>query len=613
MFKTRSMRNFTAVCMTILFVFTTTLWAQSSGSDQLLKMVPAESVFCVQINNFDNTMNQMDQFLAGASPMPMGISMLVRGQLMNLLGSPQLSGLNTGGSFALFGVALPGQMGQAEQIPNMFVGILAPVTDYKQLIDGNPNCGQPDDKGVSKITKNEEPIMLVVKSGDYALLSWANDYDKLVAMAKETSTPDAKGLAVTLKADQIKQATTEPIWIHSNMQQVSKTFGPLVTKKINEMKAMMKGLEESGQQGPFGNIQNIFNMYLTVIDTLLKETQSVSIAINPKPDTLNISKTIYAVPETEMAKMFVADSSSQKQNALLGYMEDGAMMNYGCNMSAPLMKQLQTGSIDIMAAMGGDAFSDEKIKEMKALTSNVLDCLAGPVAYSVSTDPDSKPPFVVKYAIALKDTEKFNSLIKEAVELMTTSGIMDFYKSLGMDTNFEVNSGADSYKGVSIDSAKLSMKSTQVGTPQAQMITAMYGDGFNYRWGITKDLFVCAAGGDVDSNIRELIDQVQAGGKKEIGAETKSAMALLPGADKADFLLTFNLIRVFKMATAFMPMPIPKIDAPTKSNIIVAGKAGDGKLVVDIAVPKEHLKEIVGAFMMMQQQNMQQRQQMQQN
>lgn len=610
MLKTRSVKTFSAVCLMSLFILTTALWAQGSGGEQLLKIVPADTMFCVQINNFDNAMNQLDQFLAGASPMPMGVSMLVRGQLMNVLGSPQLAGLNTGGSFGLFGVVLPEQAGQAEQIPNMFVGILAPVTDYKQFIDGNPNCGQPDAKGVSQITMNGEPVMLAVKSGNYALISWVSDSEKLVAMAREVSK--ANGLAGTLKDDQKKQATTEPIWLYSNVQQVSKTFGPLVTNKINEMKEMMKGFEQSGQPGPMGNVQNILNMYMTVIDTLLKETQSVSIAINPKPNALNICKTVYAMPGTEMAKMFVADNSSQKQNKLLEYMEDGAMMNYGCNMSSPFMKNIQSSSIDIMAAMGGETFNDEKVQEMKALTSNVLATLAGPVAYSVSTNSNSKPPFVVKYVIAVKDTEKFSSLIKEAVELMTTSGIMDFYKSMGMETSFEIKSGTDSYKGVSIDSAKLSMKSTQVGTPQAQMISSMYGDGFDYRWGVTKDLFVCAAGGDVDSNVRELIDQVT-GGKKEIGAETKSAIALLPGADKADFLLTFNLIRTFQMASSFMPMPIPKVEMQTKSNIVVAGKAGDGKLVVDIAIPKEHLTEIVGAFMMMQQQSMQQMQQMPQN
>lgn len=610
MFRARIVRSFTTVSLLVLFVFTAALWAQSSKSDQLLKMVPAEAIFYVQINNFDNAMNQMDQFLAGASPMPIGVSMLVRGQLINLLGSPQLNGLNTSGNFAILGAAMPGGSEQAKPVPEMFVGILAPVTDYKQLIDGNPNCAQPDEKGVSKITKDGTPILLVTKTGDYALLSWANDYDKLVTVAKEISATDAKkGLASTLNAAETKQAMAEPIWVYCNIQQVSKTYGPLMTAKINEMKTMMKSLEESGQKGPIANMQNILNMYIVVIDTLLKETQSLNVAINPKPNVLKITKTINAVPETKMASMFVTDASSQKQNALLGYMEDGAIMNYGCSMSAPFMKQLQTCSIDIFTAMGGEAISDEQVAKMKTLTNNVLSCLEGPVVYSVLADPNSKPPFVVKYVVALKDTEKFNPLIEEAMEMMTTSGIMDFYKSFGMESSFEVKRGIDSYKGVSIDSAKLSMKSTQVGTPQAQMVTAMYGDGFDYRWGIAGDLFVCAVGGDVDSNIRELIDQAQADNTKQIGSETKTAIALLPGADKADFLLTFNLIRVFTMATTFMPIPLPKMNVPTKSNIVVAGKAGDGKLVVDIAVPKEHLSEIMGAFIMMQQQQMQQQMQ----
>ncbi len=119
---------------------------------------------------------------------------------------------------------------------------------------------------------------------------------------------------------------------------------------------------------------------------------------------------------------------------------------------------------------------------------------------------------------------------------------------------------------------------------------------------------VCAAGGDVNAKIRELINQVQADSPKQIGSEMKSALALLPGADKADFLVTFNLLRVFKMASAMMPIPIPKMDVPTKSNIVITGKAGNGKLVVDIALPKEHLAEIMGAFLKMQQQQMQQQQ-----
>ena len=601
MLKPGMLRSIAAVFMLVIFVFTSSLWAQ--GPDTL-QMLPEKTLFCIQINNFNNTLTQLDQFLAGVSPMP--VSMLIRGKLMGLLGGPQTNGVDMNGNFVIFGTIMSGEMSQGNPAQNMFVGILAPVTDYKQFIDGNPNCSQPDEKGISKIAQDGIPMLMAARVKNCALLSWPNDYEKLATMAKEISAGNADGLASTLDDSLKKQASTEPIWMYSNMKQVSDNFGPMVLSKIEEMKAMMQAMP-AGQTGMQPqNFQNIMNMYSTVIDTLLKETSSVSVAINPKPNVLNIKKTVHALPGTGMAKMFVKNDSSQQENKLLPYLEDGAMMNLGCNMGTSFMKQFQLKSTDMLAAMGGDAINPENTAKMKELATNVLDCLAGPIAYTVSINTGSKPPFVVKYAVAVKDENKLAPLIKEGVEMMTTSGLMDFYKGMGIDTSFTVKTGVENYKGVSIDSANLTMKSTEEGSPQAQMINNMYGEGFDYRWGITKGLFVCAVGGDVDSEIHKLIDQVQSGGAKQIGSETQAAIALLPGADKADLLVTFNLLRVFKMATAMMPMPIPQTNAPTKSNIVIAGNAQDGKLVVDIAVPKEHLTEIMGAFMMMQQQQMQQ-------
>jgi general secretion pathway protein G len=84
--------------------------------------------------------------------------------------------------------------------------------------------------------------------------------------------------------------------------------------------------------------------------------------------------------------------------------------------------------------------------------------------------------------------------------------------------------------------------------------------------------------------------------------EIRSAVALLPEAAKADFLVTFNYLRLFQMITAIIPFPMPQMDIPTKSNIVCAGKAGGGRLTVDVALPKEHLTEIMGAFQRMMQQ-----------
>jgi predicted Zn-ribbon and HTH transcriptional regulator len=153
------------------------------------------------------------------------------------------------------------------------------------------------------------------------------------------------------------------------------------------------------------------------------------------------------------------------------------------------------------------------------------------------------------------------------------------------------------------------MKSTDADSPQGQMISGMYGEGFDYQWALVDGLCVSAMGGDVNSAIHEMIDQVKAGGPKEIGAEVKTALGLLPEANKADFVATYNLLRLFRMIATMAPMPMPQMEIPTKSNIIAAGKVGRGRVVVDVAVPKEHLAEVMGGILMMQQQMMMQPQQ----
>ena len=601
MLKSRSLISTVTAGLLALIIFAATPCAQSAANNELLKIIPAKSLFCVRVNNFDYTLNQIDQFLAGVSPMPMGVSMMVRMQLANLLGSPQLNGVNTNSSFAVFGTISPGESAKANPGENIFVGILAPITDYKQFIDGNTNCTEPDDKGISKITMNGTPVMLAAKAGSYALISWANVYDGLVTMAKAISTANPAGLNGTLDAAEAKLAETEPIWAYGNVQQVNEVFGPMISAKFQEIQTMIKSMQANQPGASQQSIQNVMNMYSGILEVLLKETKSVSIAINPKSNVLNITKTISAVPGTDMAEMLTAGSSSQSDNTLLPYLEDGAMANFGATMNTPFWKKLNVRSIDLYDAMAGGSISKDDIKEMKTLAADVIDSAKGPVAYSISTNADTKPPFAVKYFIAVKDEKKFDQIIEKAIEMMSSSGIMDFYKGMGMETSFTTKSNVDNYKGISINSAKLSMKAADAGSPQAQMITSMYGEGFDYRWGMVDGLFVGAFSGDVDTTMHQSIDQVKSDSPKQIGSEMKAALELLPEANKADFVVTFNVLRIIKMATSMVPIPIPPMDIQTESNIVIAGSAADSRMVVNIAVPKQHLTEIMSAIVSMQQ------------
>ncbi len=731
MLKSKHSRDASVVALLIFFVFTTAIKAEVSSEpagDELLKMLPAESLFCVRVNNLDNSLGQIDQFLTGISPMPMFLSMTVRGQLAKMLGSQELTGLNMSGNFALFAVAKAGAPTEPKQ-SDMFVGVLAPVTDYKQFIDGNPNLSQPDANGVSTNIGSGFGWMLIKQVGNYALIAKA-ECSIFTATAKSLSAAEARGLAGILDADEVNRAVKEPIWAYGNVQLVSKVFGPLIFGEIEKMKKMMKNMEsgprtkfdppeliecysadtdsdqkitvdeigqrveelktqlqitqqkiqaeikqleqqesqltdsdsdrrnaieeqiedlkksiddskqdtqaridrlervksrladmgpeqkvdireelikvQSGNRQPPKLFANVMNMYASFLETLMKETKSLSLTVRPEPNVCNMAMSISALPATDMANIFVADASSGQENKLLNYLENGTVMNFAGKMNTPFWKLYAT-CIDLMPIMMGEGMPAEEIAKLKALVENAVVALGDSAAGTFSVDIKYKPPFRGKYVVAVKDQEKFNQLIEEGSQMMNTGAIANLYKSMGLEMDYTIKRAVDDYKGISIDSAKLIMKSTEPNSPQGQMINAMYGEGFDSRWAVVDGLCVSVMSGDVDSDIRKLIDQVKAGGPKQLPDEMKTAMSLIPQAGKADFVGTYNFLRWFKVIGAMMPAPspIPQMDISTSSNIAFAGKMANGKMTFEIALPKEHLMEMMGMFMKMQQQQMQ--------
>jgi hypothetical protein len=579
------------------------------SSDELLKMLPADTLFCVRINNFDFTFSQIDQFTAGVSPVPMGLSMIVRMQLAQNLGSPQLTGLNTAGSFAVFGTSVPGKSTTSDPIADLFIAGLFPVTDYKQFLNGSPTVGKPDAKGISKISSQTSEAV-VAQLGDFAIVCPTQNYEKLAAFTSSIKTGKVATLAAALDAAEAGQASQAPIWAYGNMPQVSEIFGSILFAKLQQMKQNLANLPMAA--GPMGSPEKVIGIYTKLLEVFLKQTKSLSIAINPKPHVLNITETITALPGTDMAKMLVADAAAKKDNKLLGYLEDGAMMNIAATVNAPCCKKLYDKFFDLFAPILGDSITPQLMAKTKTLTADAIDSLAGPVALSFATDAKYKPPFSLKYILELKDKDKFDKVLQETMQMWNEQAFADFYKSFGMQGTCTFKKAADSYKGVSIDSAKLVVKAADPNALEAQIIRDMYGAGLEYRWAIVDTACVLAVGGAADVGVRSLIDQVKAAGPKQIAGEVKAAMALLPQSEKADFVGTFNYVRILKilpaMMGAMMPVPMPEIDFPTKSNFAFAGSVGNGKATFDVAIPKQHLAEIVAAFTIMMQHQMQQMQ-----
>jgi len=362
------------------------VWAAGSArqaGDKVFEMIPANCLFCVRINNLDQALTQIDQFLTGISPV--GVSMPVRAKFANVLGNPQLTGVNMAGSFVIFSPLLgsdPGAIGK--------VGILVPVADYKQFRQGSPNVSPADEKGISKIISDKAPPLLVMQVRDYALISPVGNENELTATGQAILAGKLESLAGSLDPDEAKQAMNEPVWVYGDIQLVNKTFGPVLVAKIKEMKKTMEEMKATAKV-PMFNPTAIMDTYAAMIETFMKEAKSLSLVVRPKPNVVSVTTTVSALPGTEMAGMFAGGGSSAEKNRLLGYLRDGAMMNIALNMSTPLWNKLSVMNLDLLDSFTGKAPSPEDAAKMKTLTADMIDCLGGPVACSLSVDAKNKP------------------------------------------------------------------------------------------------------------------------------------------------------------------------------------------------------------------------------
>jgi len=629
MFGLRISQRLCAVTLAVISLSALSVRAQSASpaNDELLNMMPADVLFCVRINNFDYSAGRLDEFLSGASPMPLGISMLARMQLARLFGSPELSGINTAGNFAIFGVLKPDS-----KVPK--VCALIPVADYKQFVEGNTNVSQPDANGLSKITisaaltapgagplkpAEAKTAGFVTSAGRFALISKSSA--GLSAMAGLLGQQGGAKLAGVLSTGQAKQATAQRLWAYANVQLASKTYGQKLLDELDKAKEKIKSIESKRQQSA-NNPQsgkepsaepavgqsmemaaNVMDAYADILRMLMNGAKSVTISSSPKPEVLSITATINTVPGTELAALFGSEgAAAPADNKLPGYLEDGAAANGTMRMDTVFWRKLiNDKAMGFVSAMFAGRQGNENISKMMK-TAAEMSSLVSNAVFSVSAAPQQKPPFEARYVYTLKDPERYVRLLKESLELYNT-GMGKFYDEMGMQTEFKLADAADNYKGVPIGSMSFDMKMTDTNSPQAQTLTAMYGGGFNYKYAVVDKNLFTIVGPDPNTTIRRLIDTAKAGGPAKVCSEITQAMALIPDADKADFLWTLNVLRMAKIVTAFVPIPLPALpDVPTASNLVFAGRATDGSFTLDIAVPKQHLMEITSAVQMIMQQ-----------
>ncbi len=596
-------------------------WAAESakpGAAGLLGSIPAKSLFCVRINNLDGTLGAVNEYLKGVAPESFDAQAAFVSKFGKALGDEKLSGVNRSGNFAIFAVnvpspsaaGVPGQPGAGGPMTNMFIGAMLPVSDYEKFISQNPNCGKPDDEGISTITVDGRPASLVTSFRRFALVCPPNAREKLIPVKKMLAQGEGS-LATVLDAEQQKLAATESVWAYVNVKEASGLIGPMFFAQLQQMKTQLQKMKESGQGPPMMvDPAGIMDFYSGMFKMLMDGTDHVTLSLSPTAERCSLTVGVKAVPETDMAAIIGSPISGDFGN-MLGYLDDGAMMNVACKVDRPGFKLAYTKLIDLVGklvlsgaeGMTAGGMAQEDLDKVKALTAKFVDALGDSLAISFAAQGQQTPAISIKYIIQVRDQAAFKQVIDEQLKMMQEGTFAKLYKSFGLEMDFNVQRGTDTYKGITIDSAKAAFKLGDEKSPPTQMIRKLYGDALDYRWAFVKGYCVYAIGGGTDKTIRELIDQVQAGGPSATAVQKFESQISNAGLTvaQADAVGTFNYVRMLNMALAAMSMAgaegPAKLDVPTTSSLAFAGRTtAPGVLDVQLVLPKQHLVEIKSAF-----------------
>lgn len=549
-------------------------------------LVPKDCLFCVKINSLDNALGQVDMFLTGL--FPMGVSMMAKMQMGQFLGGGQPQGVDTAGQFAIF-APLPGSPDPTA------LGVLVPVSSYATFVSGNPNVSAADAQGISQIGPAGQPMLIAREFEGYALVTLPDKAQFLTSAAKPTAA-----LSGDLDAAETQRATKAPIWAYGNIQSSGKMFGPMIQAQLDSMKQMMA----QGQGPDAETAAGVMDMYSSMLNTLITDAKYASLALTPSTDKVSLSAVVASLPGSEMAQSLQGRTGGSN-GKLMACLDNGAVMNLVGMETSLLKKWNETYINETMPKLMGSALTEAEVQQFKTMAQTAMDTFGGSLAMSLAPETKSKFPVAIKYAAELKDKAKFSEMLNKASEMLTSGSLAKFYEQTGMNMAFDVKQNVATYKGVGIDAMKFNMTPTNQDAPEAKEIKAILGDGVDIQMAATDGLLLYALDEDPATAVRGLIDKVKAGADST-PSEVQAAMKLIPGSEEADLFVTLNVIRAMQIAKSLAPDEIPLPDGPlaTRSNVAIAGKLKSGKATLDLAVPKQHVQEVMMIVMQMQQQGM---------
>lgn len=568
--------------------------AYAQADDPVLSVLPQDTLFVLRINNFSYSLGQLDQYLAGASPIPMGLSMMLNMQLAGILGDPMLTGIDRGGTFAVAGFMPP-------DASEPMLTFLFPTTDFQGFIQANQNAQETADQGIYRIESPNSMLGALVvaplPNSKFMLVgngAEPEEFKNVLSMIKTKQAP----LSQAVVSDETKRAAEAPAWLWLNLETGYQLAAPMIQGGISEA---LEGMEE---QPGMEQTMPFMQAYAEGADQFLRQLRSLTVTLTPKPDVLLAETWLNAKDGTDLASALVRKQEFKKGYSLAGYLDPDAPVYFLGKINQPLWTEMYNMVLGLLANGTENAEFQQQFKQMieKSMAA-VGDEYAASFTYG-----SGQPPFSVTEVVAVKDPQAFRDLMAESTALTN-----QFYAKMGLDAQLNIQNKVETYKGVAIDMASIKFQFPEdAPAEQHEAIKAMYGEeGIQYPFVITDKALFLAMGPNAMTELKSLIDKSQSAA---VPADVQTAQKLLPDADTADMLATVDLLSLMKglsemMETMQQAMPeevqgqpnfaamFEGIPMESQSAMALALRAEDGRLKFQYALPKQHLMEITNTAM----------------
>lgn len=545
-----------------------------------LRLVPADSLVCVRINNFGGSLSQLDQYLTGVSPLP--LSMMAMGPIGTILGNPMLSGIDFNGNVILFA-----KMSADTGMPS--IALFVPVKKYEIFTGENPSCADADADGVSAITPPNGMLgnLISVKApgGKYAMVGQPDARATLLEIAN--SKGKSTGLAGTLGRTERKLAGQSPVWVYGNLETAAEMFiMPMIMELLQDgyNKANKAVSEKDGKK----NREDMYRKTAMIKDTI-SQLKSLSLTLTPVQDKLTLGVNLTAKEGSEIAKVLVANPAAENGFELAGYFKDAAAMNLVAKINKPLLIKIANALKETIPADSDPAM----VKSFNTFFESA-NALGSEMGYSLSPGT-GELPFTFKQMIKISDKNMIDNLIQMQIGIF--EGVSQAADSTKID---KVPYGHSMIYSMEMPTPDTSSPAGAIALPQVHVTAA-------------NDMMLTSMGEIEDMKV--FAHRCMSGAGRP-GGNMAKALNIVENSGGMDFVASVDLLEVMSIGSkAAKASPVPQaqmvsgmlssLNSDSKSCMAIAGKIDAGAASMQFVLPKDHLVEVMGAFMQMQQQMMQ--------